>query len=81
MIELVLHFIGTDTDVELALHQESHVAALYDTMEDCRAAQIGVDEDLAFMNQGIVERILAMPGIAHVVFINYCAEPAPEPIA
>lgn len=78
MIELVLHFVGYDPEMEFVLRQETHIAGVFETLEECRETQFRRDQDFIFMRDGIVDRILDMDDIHHVIFLDYCREAEPE---
>ncbi len=78
MFELVLHFIGADRDFQLAMHQEQHVAAIYDSLEECEHDREHDREhgsvDIEFMVAGVSARVLEFEGVAHVFVVVHCGE-------
>lgn len=81
MFELVLHFIGADRDFQLALHQEQHVAAIYDSLEACEHDRENSTVDIEFMIAGVSARVLDLEGVAHVFVVVHCGEIEPEIVA
>ncbi|MEO1187982.1 MAG: hypothetical protein AAFW60_02840 [Pseudomonadota bacterium] len=72
MIDLVLHFIAGDIQTGELVDTEQHVAAIYDTMEECIAAQHEWPSDIQPMINGISHRLMLDPDVGEVFVIIYC---------